>query len=195
MESVGMVSGRPNTDADKRHYVLLDVLLMLFWFLLTGTLLSVLTLRNVSLISVFAGIISASAVTFTVHRFVIQGNIKSKSSYTEYLASLRNLIILIMDVILQLIIANAILLYQSLSMNIEPRIVKVRVNLESDAEVTLISSLITLIPGTLVIDVESVSEGWYYVYIHFSYLKSDDLEESIENTIDRWDDLIRGIFR
>ena len=195
MESVGMVSGRPNTDADKRHYVLLDVLLMLFWFLLTGTLLSILTLRNISLISVFAGIISASAVTLTVHRFVIQGNIKSKSSSVEYLASLRNLIILIIDVVFQLIIANAILLYQSLSMNIEPRIVKVRVNLESDAEVTLISSLITLIPGTLVIDVESGSGGWYYVYIHFSYLKSDDLEESIENTINRWDDLIRGIFR
>ncbi len=195
MESVGTVSERSQADADKRHYVLLDVFLILFWFLLTGTLFSVFTLKNISLISVLAGVISASVVTFTVHKFVIRGTVKSKSSSIDYLRSLGNMVILISDVIVQLIIANSILLYQSLSMRIEPRIVKARVNLESDAEVTLISSLITLIPGTLVIDVESGDGGWYYLYIHFSYMKSDDLEENIENTINRWDGHIRGIFR
>ncbi len=195
MESVGKVSERSQADADKRHYVLLDVFLLLFWFLLTGTLFSILTFKNISFITVAAGIISASAVTFTVHRFVIRGTVKSKSSSLEYLKAMGNTVLLILDVIIQLIIANAILFYQSLSMRIEPRIVKVRVNLESDAEVTLISSLITLIPGTLVIDAESGDESWYYLYIHFSYLKSDDLEENIENTINRWDGLIRGIFR
>ncbi len=194
MESIETGPKTSHTDADNRHYVLLDVLLLLFWFLLTGTLFSIFSLKDISILSVLAGVISTSAVTLIVHKFVIRGNAKNKSTLSEYLMSLGHLIVLMLDVVLQLIIANAIILYQSLSMNIEPRIVEVKVNLVSDAEVTLISSLITLIPGTLVIDVEK-RDGWYYLYVHYSYMKAEDLEENMDNTINRWDRLIRGVFR
>ncbi len=194
MESVEANPIQSNKDADNRHYVLLDVLLLLFWFLLTGTLFSMFSLEAISLLSVLAGVVSASAVTLTVHKFVIRGDIRNKSTLSEYLISLGHLIVLILDVTIQLMIANAIILYQSLSMRIEPRIVEVKVGLESDTEVTLISSLITLVPGTLVIDVEK-SSGWYYLYVHYSYMKTDDLEENMDSTIKRWDRLIRGVFR
>ncbi len=185
---------RSSAEADNRHYILLDVLLLLFWFLVTGTLFSMLSLETISFVTVLGGVVSASAVTLTVHKFVIRGSVRNKSTLVQYLVAMGHLVVLILDVILQLVVANAIILSQSLSMNIEPRIVKVKVGLESDTEVTLISSLITMVPGTLVIDVEKRA-GWYYLYIHYSYMKAEDLEEYMDTTIKRWDRLIRGVFR
>lgn len=186
--------GEPLPEADSRHYVLLDILLILFWLMMTGTLFAITSFKDISPLPILGGIISASAVTFTVHRFVIRGDLRSKSTVKEYVSSLGYLIVLILDVTLQLIVANAIILYQSLSMDIEPSIVEVKVNLESDAEVTLISSLITLVPGTLVIDADKRGQ-WYYLYIHYSYVKAEDLEKNMDSTIRRWDRLIRGVFK
>ncbi|MGM0404641.1 MAG: Na+/H+ antiporter subunit E [Thermoplasmatota archaeon] len=178
----------------KRHYALLDILLLLFWLLLTGQLIIMLRGQEISMSVLLAGIVSASAVTLTAHEFVIRGKQREKESLFEYVQALKNLVILFLDVILKLIIANGILMYQSLTMNIEPRIVKTKVNLTSDSEVTLISLLITLTPGTLVIDVEE-AEDEYFLYVHFSFLKAENLSGDIKDTIIAWDERIRGVFK
>ncbi|MFO7991911.1 MAG: Na+/H+ antiporter subunit E [Thermoplasmata archaeon] len=178
----------------KRHYAMLDISLILFWFLLSGTFYYMLSLKEISIYTLAAGVAAASAVTLTAHEFVIQGEEREKSSLSEYLVSLNNVITLVVDVIFKLIVANGVLIYQSLTMDIEPRIVKVKVDLTSESEITLISLLISLVPGTFVMDVEKI-DGEYYLYVHFSYLKSDDLGESMESTIKRWDKKIRGLFK
>lgn len=183
-----------NEEAYKRHYALLDILLLLFWFMLTGSFVTVLLGDTLSSFNLILGVLSASIVTYTAHRFVIRGEEREKESILEYLKSLKNVIFLSIDVVFKLIIANGILMYQSLTMDVEPRIVRVKVNLTSESEVTFISLLITLIPGTLVLDVEEIEDD-YYLYVHYSYLKAENLSDNIKKNISRWDEMIRGIFK
>ncbi len=189
-----MGSNQKGSEAYKRHYALLDVLLILFWFLLTGTLVSLFKGEDISLYVVFLGIIAASTVTLTAHEFVIQGEKREKESILRYMSDLKNMIALFLDIGVRLIVANAILMYQATTLEVEPRIVKVGVQLTSEAEVTLISLLITLVPGTLVVDADEKEDG-YYLYVHYSYLKSEDLGNNITKTIKKWDRQIRGLFK
>lgn len=188
-----MVDENIQEDALNRHYALLDVLLLLFWFILTGEIFVLLKGGDISLYTFFGGLASASIVTITVHEFVIRGKETEKSSFKEYIVALKNLFILFIDVILKLIVANGILVYQSLTLDIEPRIVRIKVSLTSEIEITLISLLITLTPGTLVIDVEEIKNE-YYLYVHYSYLKAEDLIESMKDTVTKWDRMIKGAF-
>ncbi|MBS3790615.1 MAG: Na+/H+ antiporter subunit E [Candidatus Thermoplasmatota archaeon] len=188
-----MDDGVSEEDALNRHYALLDLLLLLFWLLLTGELINILQGGDISIYTLSSGLVGASIVTFTVHRFVIRGEERKKTRLAEYLNSLKNVLALFIDVTFKLIIANGILIYQSLTMDIEPRIVRTKVSLTSESEVTLISLLITLTPGTLVIDVEEEDDS-YFLYVHYSFLKAENLSESIKESITNWDRLIKGVF-
>ena len=181
-------------DALNRHYALLDILLLLFWFALTGEVIVILTGRDISLFNLIGGLLAASVVTLTAHEFVIRGEEREKNTLLDYLNSLKNLLTLFIDVTFKLIVANGVLVYQSLTLDIEPRIVRVKVNLTSESEVTLISLLITLVPGTLVIDAERFEDD-YYLYVHYSYLKAENLIESMKETINKWDGRIKGVFK
>lgn len=183
-----------DSEAYKRHYALMDVLLIIFWLLVTGILFDVLNGNDISFFALFSGVIAASAVTLTAHEFVIKGEEKQKESLTEYFSAMKNVFTLIIDVIMKLVVANAVLVYQSLTMDIEPRIVRVKVSLTSESEITLISLLITLIPGTIVLDVEDEEDG-FYLLVHYSYLKSEDLVRNMTESIEKWDDKIRGLFK
>ena len=185
--------GISKEDALNRHYALLDILLILFWLLLTGEIFNIFRGSEISLYTLASGLVGASLVTFTVHKFVIHGEERKKSRLSEYLNSLKNIFALFLDVCLKLIIANGILIYQSITMKVEPRVVRTKVSLTSESEVTLISLLITLTPGTLVIDVEKEDET-YYLYVHYSYLKAENLSESIKESILNWDNMIKGVF-
>ncbi|MFW6083449.1 MAG: Na+/H+ antiporter subunit E [Thermoplasmatota archaeon] len=183
-----------NQDAYKRHYALLDILLLVFWLILTGTFVSMIHDGTISFLHILLGVVSASIVTYIAHKFVIRGEEREKESIFEYLNSLKNVVLLFIDVIFRLIVANGILMYQSLTLDVEPKIVKVKVNLTSESEVTFISLIISLIPGTFVLDVEELKND-YYLYIHYSYLKADNLSENIKEDISKWDSMIRGIFK
>ncbi|MGM0509636.1 MAG: Na+/H+ antiporter subunit E [Thermoplasmatota archaeon] len=183
-----------DSEAYKRHYALMDLLLIFFWLLITGILFEIVNAQEISLFALFTGVIAASAVTLTAHEFVIKGEKKEKESLADYMSSLKNVIALIIDVILKLVVANAVLVYQSLSLDIQPRLVRVKVSLTSESEVTLISLLITLIPGTIVLDVEEKEDG-FYLLVHYSYLKSEDLVENMTENIEKWDGKIRGLFK
>lgn len=188
-----MEDGIYEEDALNRHYALLDVLLLIFWLLLTGELINIVGGGDITVYSLGSGLIAASVVTFTVHRFVIRGEERKKSRLSEYLNSLKNILALFVDVTFKLIVANGILIYQSLTLKVEPKVVRTKVSLTSESEVTLISLLITLTPGTLVIDVER-EDSTYYLYVHYSYLKAENLSESIKESILNWDSMIKGVF-
>ncbi|MBU0905727.1 MAG: Na+/H+ antiporter subunit E [Planococcaceae bacterium] len=68
-------------------------------------------------------------------------------------------------------------------MPIKPAIFALPIVLEKDWEITLLSSLITLTPGTLVID---VSEDSKTLYIHaLNYGDADEAIDSIKNTFEK----------
>ena len=118
-----------------------------------------------------------------------------RKTFREYIFATEHLVGLITSTIFRVIIANIQLIYQVLTLKINPRIIRIKVDLSSDAELALISHLITLTPGTLVIDIQDTEKGGAYLYVHFSYLLDKDSGEYIKSTIGRWDEMIGALFR
>lgn len=85
----------------------------------------------------------------------------------------------------ELILANFQVLYLILQpkMPIKPAIFALHTVLEKDWEITLLSSLITLTPGTLVLDISPDSK---IIYIHALNLENaDEAIDSIKNTFEK----------
>lgn len=85
----------------------------------------------------------------------------------------------------ELILANFQVLFLIVQpkMPIKPAIFALPIVLEKDWEITLLSSLITLTPGTLVLD---VSEDSKTLYIHaLNYGDADEAIDSIKNTFEK----------
>ncbi|MFX3675341.1 MAG: Na+/H+ antiporter subunit E [Paenisporosarcina sp.] len=85
----------------------------------------------------------------------------------------------------ELILANihVLILIVQPKMPIKPAIFALKTVLEKDWEITLLSNLITLTPGTLVID---VSEDSKTLYIHaIDYGDADEAINSIKNTFEK----------
>lgn len=174
----------------KKRIILLDlfvliILLWLFWIVVSG---------DVSYLSLLFGFIVAIPVALITHIFLFAKRHRSQKSIKEYVFAVEYLLALLFTTTFRLIIANAIVIYQAITLRIHPQIVKIKVNVQSDFEINLISTLITLTPGTLVIDVEDAEDQGSYLYVHFSYLKTDDPQKYIENTIGKWDTMIGALF-
>ena len=174
----------------KKKYFIADVfvlmiLLWFFWIIFT---------EDISYYSLFIGFIVALIVGLISRFFFLKTKREHKKSFKEYFVALENLFALLFTTLFRLIQANLLVIFQAITLRICPRIVKIKVNVKSDFEITLISTLITLTPGTLVIDVEDAEDEGAYLYVHFSYLKTDDPQKYIENTIGKWDAMIGALF-
>ena len=88
--------------------------------------------------------------------------------------------------------ANIDVLYRVLhpQMPIRPGIVKIKTSLKSDSAITALANSITLTPGTLTIDL--TEDG--YLYIHWIYVKSDDMEQATRQIAGPFEWFIRRIF-
>jgi multicomponent Na+:H+ antiporter subunit E len=71
-----------------------------------------------------------------------------------------------------------------------PGIVKYPLKAETDMEITMLSNLISLTPGTLILD---VSDDKKVLYIHVMYLKSKEL--FIEHTREKFENKLLEILR
>ena len=93
--------------------------------------------------------------------------------------------------IYQVLMANLDVLYRVLhpDLPIQPGIVKVRTTLTSDLAKTLLANSITLTPGTLSVDI--VGE---YLYIHWIYVRAQDIEGATKYIIEGFEKYLRRIF-
>ncbi len=173
-------------EIHKRDVIVLISALFLFWFLLTF---------NFSYLSLILGLCVSILIGIGTTKIVTTDVKGRRKTFKEYFFAIEHLVGIISTTIFRVIIANGQLIYQTLTLKIEPIIVRVKVNLRSDTELALISHLITLTPGTLVIDIDDAEDGGSYIYVHFSYLKAKHLEKYIENTIGRWDEMIGALFK
>jgi multicomponent Na+:H+ antiporter subunit E len=169
----------------KRDVVILSISLFLFWLFISF---------DFSLISILSALIISIILSLLYEQLPIKHTRGIRKPITQYFFAIEHLIGLITSTFLRVILANVLLIYQAITLNINPKIVKVKVNLKSDVELSLISHLITLTPGTLVIDVEDADDDSFYLYVHFSYLKSKYLDKDIKNTIGKWDKMIGALF-
>jgi len=93
----------------------------------------------------------------------------------NYLIKIRQVVGLHLFMIWELILANLRVAYEVLTpnYNMRPGVIAVPLDAKTDAEITLLASLITLTPGTLSLDVAADRSA---LYVHVMYIDNDDIE-------------------
>ncbi len=88
--------------------------------------------------------------------------------------------------------ANFDVVYRALhpKMPIRPGIVKIKTNLKTESGITALANSITLTPGTLTVDV--TDDG--FLYVHWIYVKSDDVEEATKLISQNFEWFLKKIF-
>lgn len=75
-------------------------------------------------------------------------------------------------------------------MPIKAGIVKIKTNLRSPSALTALANSITLAPGTMSVDI--TEDG--YIYIHWIYVRTTDIDEATKIIAQRFEKFIRRIF-
>ncbi len=109
-----------------------------------------------------------------------------------YVERLWAIIVLFFIFIRELILSNIQVLIAVLRprMNIKPAIFALETELQDDWEITLLSSLITLTPGTVVIN---ISDDQKTLYIHALHV--DDVDEAVQSIKDSFEKAIVEVSR
>ncbi len=95
--------------------------------------------------------------------------------------------------------ANLDVVYRALhpQMPIKPGIVKIKTTLKTDSGITALANSITLTPGTLTVDLTDDGDGASretYLYVHWIYVRSDDVEQATKHIAQRFEWFIKKIF-
>ena len=90
------------------------------------------------------------------------------------------------------LMANLDVVYRALhpKMPIKPGIVKIKTNLKTASGITALANSITLTPGTLTVDL--TDDG--FMYIHWIYVKSEDVEQATKHIAQRFEWFLKKIF-
>ncbi len=111
---------------------------------------------------------------------------------TTYFFKVPQIIIFIGFFLWELLWANLRVAYNVLAPldKIRPGIIAIPLDIETDAEITLLANLITLTPGTLSLD---VSDDRKFLYIHNIYVSSP--EESRREIKEGFERRVKEVFR
>jgi len=88
----------------------------------------------------------------------------------------------------QLIESNVRVAKHALFMDIDPGIIKIETDLQSDTGTTLLANSITLTPGTLTLDMDKKLDktNLYVHWIHMETLNSEKAGDEIKGDVERW---------
>lgn len=154
--------------------LLLNIFLAVAWMAITG----VFTAENL-----FAGFFLSALVIWIV---------QSAGRPTPYFAKWRQLLFFAGFFILELVKANLRLAIDVVTPRhrMKPGVLAIPLDIETDAEIMLLSTLITLTPGTLSLD---VSEDRKILYIHAMYI--DDPETFRQSVKKGFEARVMELFR
>ncbi len=153
---------------------LLNVMLTLIWIALTGSF---------TYINLIIGFIISYLVLWIISR---------NSEDRRYFTIAFKIIRFFFYFLYELVKANMEVAYEvmTVKLHMKPGIVKMELDAKTDLEITLLSNLIALTPGTLVID---VSDDRKVMYVHGIYLK--DREKFIHSIKSRLEKPLLNILR
>lgn len=153
---------------------LLNVMLTLIWVALTGAF---------TYINLIIGFIISYFVLWVISR---------NSEDKRYFTIAFKIIGFFFYFLYELLKANVQVAYEvgTFHFHMKPGIVKIELEAKTDLEITLLSNLISLTPGTLVID---VSDDRKVMYIHGMYL--EDKEKFIQSIKDGMEKPLLNIMR
>ncbi|MGV3656838.1 MAG: Na+/H+ antiporter subunit E [Chitinophagaceae bacterium] len=146
---------------------LLNVMLTLIWIALTGSF---------TYINLIIGFIISYLVLWIISR---------SSEDRRYFTIAFKIIGFFFYFLYEMIKANVQVAYEVMTFNLhmKPGIVKMELDAKTELEITLLSNLISLTPGTLVID---VSDDRKVMYVHGMYLEDrEKFIQSIKNSLEK----------
>lgn len=134
---------------------LLNLLLTFVWVALTGSFL---------FINFFFGFVSGYFILWTLNRNTDEGG---------YFKRIPKMISFLFFFLYELLLANLAVAYDLITPRfyMKPGIVRFELAAKTDLEITLLSNLISLTPGTLILD---VSDDRKVVYIHVMYVHDEE---------------------
>ena len=153
---------------------LLNLLLTFVWVFLTG---------NFWFINFVFGFVLGYFILLTLNRREDEGG---------YFKRLPKVINFVFFFLYELLLANLEVAYDLItpSYYMKPGIVRYELSAKTDMEITLLSNLISLTPGTLILD---VSDDKSVLYIHVMYVK--DKEKFIRRIRDGFEQRLLNILR
>jgi multicomponent Na+:H+ antiporter subunit E len=146
---------------------LTNILLMLMWVFLTGSYE-----------------VSSFSFGFLIG-FIIMWVIGSQTGSNKYIKIIPRIIGFIFYFLYEVIVANLQVAYEVMTPNlyVKPGIIKIPLDVETNAEISILANLITLTPGTLSID---VSDDKKVLYVHSMYVTDrDKFVHDIKNGFER----------
>lgn len=153
---------------------LLNLLLTFVWVSLTGSFL---------FINFFFGFLLGYFILWTVNRNTDEGG---------YFKRFPKVINFLFFFLYELLLANLEVAYDLVtpSYYMKPGIVRFELTARTDLEITLLSNLISLTPGTMIVD---VSDDRKVLYIHAMYVK--DREKFVKRIREGFEKKLLGILR
>lgn len=163
---------------ENKSRIVVFVLSCIVWFLIT---------LNFSLASIVAGII-LSAVTA-----IFAGEILIITERKFHLGRVFYTIGYIIKLFWEMLKANFHVAYIVVhpKLPVKPGIVRVKTKLTRDSALTMLANSITLTPGTLTVDINKDEK---ILYVHWIYVKSQDIEVSTEEIGSRFEKILEVVF-
>jgi multicomponent Na+:H+ antiporter subunit E len=137
---------------------------------------------------VIAAIIVSLIISLTAGQMFIT-SIKSKSLHSRLIAGIIYFFIFLWEMLKANIHVAYIVIHPRLP--IKPAIVKIKTGLKSEAAITMLTSSITLTPGTLTVDVNKTKNELYIHWIDAAATDADEATKTITGTLEKY---LKGVF-
>ena len=160
------------------------ILCFVFWLLLTGQLMDLIHGEPAPQMLAAGAVVSIGVAAFTA-RFFIHG----EPFYLLHPKRLLSLVGYLFIFLVELAKANIDVALRALNpkLPVNPGIVKVPVELESEYGESMLANSITLTPGTITMDIaEQEEKTWYYIHwIDVAETDPEKAGEAIKGTLER----------
>lgn len=158
----------------------------IFWLVITGQIAAIFTGEASMQVLVAGGIVSVITALFTA-RFFIH---KKAFHFLNPARFFSGLYYCLFAFPWELLKANIDVAFRALGpkKRINPGIVKIKTDLESEYALSALANSITLTPGTITLDIVE-EKGENYYYIHWIDVASEDIDEAsdaIAGTLEKW---------
>jgi multicomponent Na+:H+ antiporter subunit E len=134
------------------------------------------------------GVLVAGIITFITYD-IFSEKVRVLTSPKRYLWFLYYLLFFAWECILANIDGAYRVIHPKLP--IKPGIVKVKTSLKSSLGLTFLANSLTLKPGTMTIDIDRENG---FLYVHWAYVKSEDVEEATRMIVYRFEEILKRIF-
>ena len=168
------------------------IICYIFWLIITGQIVSIFCGEASAQVLIAGAAVSILVAIFSA-RFFIHGKAFYLYNPAKFLVMFFYSCIIFMW---ELIKANVDVAFRALNpkLPVNPGIVKIPVNVESEYGLSMVANSITLTPGTITLDTVE-QDGQNYFYVHWINVAEEDpvkAGDAIKGTMEKW---VRRIFK